>query len=166
MRTSSVLVAGAAGFIGSSVVDALLAAGSDVVGIDNFDRFYPAAIRRANLRAAKKNSRFQLEGIDVRDGAAVAEVCRRHRPHTVFCLAATLPYTVKTIKYVLGTTARIERLSPQRGDLDQTWADVSAAARELGFSPRVSLADGVGRFVEWWRSRGREWHAACAASSD
>lgn len=45
-----VLVTGAAGFIGSHLVEALAARGDEVVGIDNFDPFYDRAMKEANLR--------------------------------------------------------------------------------------------------------------------
>ena len=46
---SRLLVTGAAGFIGSHLCEALLAAGHEVVGIDNFDPFYPRAVKERNL---------------------------------------------------------------------------------------------------------------------
>jgi UDP-glucuronate 4-epimerase len=45
-----VLVTGAAGFIGSHLVEALAGRGDEVVGIDNFDPFYDRAMKEANLR--------------------------------------------------------------------------------------------------------------------
>ena len=44
-----VLVTGAAGFIGSHLVEALSAQGDEIVGIDNFDPFYPRAMKEQNL---------------------------------------------------------------------------------------------------------------------
>ena len=46
------LVTGGAGFIGSHLVDRLLADGAEVVALDNFDPFYPEPLKRANLADA------------------------------------------------------------------------------------------------------------------
>lgn len=61
------LVTGAAGFIGSHVVDALLARGERVVGLDNFDTFYEPSIKRANLAGALSHRGFELVEGDIRD---------------------------------------------------------------------------------------------------
>jgi nucleoside-diphosphate-sugar epimerase len=54
------LVTGAAGFIGSTLCDTLLAAGHDVVGIDCFIDYYPRAMKERNLLAARANPRFSF----------------------------------------------------------------------------------------------------------
>ncbi|MEZ5277513.1 MAG: GDP-mannose 4,6-dehydratase [Opitutaceae bacterium] len=61
------LVTGSAGFIGSSVTDALLAAGHEVMGIDNFDPFYPVSMKRSNTAGHLKSGRFRLAEVDIRD---------------------------------------------------------------------------------------------------
>jgi len=69
---SRVLVTGAAGFIGSHVAETLLARGHDVIGVDNFDPFYPRAVKEENLAACRACEGFTLVEADVRDGAHLA----------------------------------------------------------------------------------------------
>ena len=40
----------------------------------------------------------------------------------------------------------------QPGDMVHTLAKVDLARRELGYAPKVSISDGIPRFVAWWRS--------------
>jgi UDP-glucuronate 4-epimerase len=46
----TILITGAAGFIGSHVAEALLARGDQVVGIDNLNDYYSVALKRARLQ--------------------------------------------------------------------------------------------------------------------
>jgi UDP-glucuronate 4-epimerase len=39
----------------------------------------------------------------------------------------------------------------QKGDVRQTFADIGKARELLGFEPKVSIAEGVPRFVAWYR---------------
>jgi len=70
-RPERVLVTGAAGFIGSTLVDRLLAEGREVVGYDSFDPFYPEELKLRNLAGALRSASFRLERGDIRDVAAV-----------------------------------------------------------------------------------------------
>jgi UDP-glucuronate 4-epimerase len=72
----SVLVTGAAGFIGSHVAEALLRRGDRVRGLDSFDPFYDPALKRRNLEEARRAGDLPVVEGDVRDAAAVAEALR------------------------------------------------------------------------------------------
>jgi UDP-glucuronate 4-epimerase len=67
----AILVTGGAGFIGSHVVDRLLADGRDVVVLDSFDEFYSPAAKRRNLESALRHPAFRLVSGDIRDAASV-----------------------------------------------------------------------------------------------
>jgi UDP-glucuronate 4-epimerase len=69
--TDSVLLTGAAGFIGSHVAERLLAAGASVVGVDNFDPFYDPAEKRANLGTALTDPSFRFVEADCADPASL-----------------------------------------------------------------------------------------------
>ncbi len=62
---SHYLVTGAAGFIGSHLVDRLLGDGHDVAGIDNFDPFYGREIKERNLAQARARPRFEFAEVDL-----------------------------------------------------------------------------------------------------
>src|SRR4051794_31168954 len=53
----------------------------------------------------------------------------------------------------LAVQPRIEYLPSQPGDVPITYADVSKAARILGYSPKVPIREGLRRFVSWYRDR-------------
>ncbi|MGE5127237.1 MAG: NAD-dependent epimerase/dehydratase family protein [Betaproteobacteria bacterium] len=55
------------------------------------------------------------------------------------------------VEEVTGRPLRIQRQEAQKGDMRDTFADTSAAARELGFHPTVSLREGLAREWAWLR---------------
>jgi UDP-glucuronate 4-epimerase len=76
----SVLVTGAAGFIGFHVSQALLARGDAVVGIDNLSPYYDVALKRARLArlAERQPAGFAFHQADIADREAVAAIVARH----------------------------------------------------------------------------------------
>lgn len=88
MADRPILITGAAGFIGSSLADRLLAEGRRVVGLDNFCDFYPEHIKRRNLEPAMGSDGFELIEADIRDRDAVLDAFRRTQPAAVIHLAA------------------------------------------------------------------------------
>src|SRR5918997_4770014 len=81
MRT---LVTGGAGFIGSNLVDALLARGDEVTVVDDL-----STGKRENLDQALNNG-ATLEQIDIRDADSVSDVVGRTKPDVIFHLAAQI----------------------------------------------------------------------------
>ena len=53
----------------------------------------------------------------------------------------------------LAVEPRIDYLPAQPGDVPITYADISKAARILGYSPKVPIREGLRRFVSWYRER-------------
>ena len=82
------LVTGGAGFIGSSLVDALLARGERVICLDNFSDYYLPAQKRHNIRHNLDNPRFVLVEGDICDRVCVKALFDAHRPQRVAHLAA------------------------------------------------------------------------------
>jgi UDP-glucuronate 4-epimerase len=86
-----ILVTGAAGFIGSHTAEALLARGSRVVGVDNFDSFYDPEVKLRNAQALTRGAhadRFTLVEGDICDADAMSRLFADHMFTGVIHLAA------------------------------------------------------------------------------
>jgi UDP-glucuronate 4-epimerase len=67
-----------------------------------------------------------------------------HRPEKLLDFIAVLERT-------LGRTAVKELLPLQPGDVPESFADIEAARRDLGFEPSTTIETGLARFVDWYR---------------
>ncbi|WP_407178836.1 NAD-dependent epimerase [Bradyrhizobium sp. STM 3562] len=85
---ASVLVTGAAGFIGFHVAQRLLQAGRRVVGIDNLNSYYDPALKQARLDILGNHPSFSFQKLDLADRPAISELFARHRFAVVIHLAA------------------------------------------------------------------------------
>lgn len=114
-----VAVTGGAGFIGSHLVEHLLHEKHEVLCIDNFDPFYPATVKLANLAAVAEHPNFVLSAVDLCDLPAVDDVLGQFRPQVAIHLAATA-----------GVRPSIERpMVYVRLNLDATQSLLSACQR-------------------------------------
>jgi UDP-glucuronate 4-epimerase len=94
---------------------------------------------------------------DVVDGVLAIEAARRggdQPAFDVFNLGAGQPRPLReflaAIETALGRKARVKELPFQDGDVHKTHADIAKASGLCGYSPRWSVGEGVGRFVEWY----------------
>src|SRR6266567_1539678 len=67
-----------------------------------------------------------------------------HRPEKLLDFIAVL-------ERLLGRTALKELLPLQPGDVPESFADIEASRRDLGFEPRTTIEEGLARFVEWYK---------------
>jgi UDP-glucuronate 4-epimerase len=88
LRGRTVLVTGAAGFIGFHLTKRLLATGARVVGIDNMNSYYDVALKDARLRLLLNSPAFHFERCDVTEHEAVRSLFESCDPEFVVHFAA------------------------------------------------------------------------------
>jgi UDP-glucuronate 4-epimerase len=76
-------------------------------------------------------------------------------PHRIFNIGNDTPVMVddflKILERLTGKTANRRDLPMQPGDVERTWADVTALRAAIGFAPRTTLEEGLGKFVSWYK---------------
>jgi UDP-glucuronate 4-epimerase len=93
---------------------------------------------------------------DIIDGTYAA--CRRVQPGDceIYNLGGSRTTTLKRLVELLGAALGkdpiIQWQPDQPGDVPITFADVSKAAHELGYAPKVPIEEGIRRFVTWFRA--------------
>lgn len=88
MGFKKILVTGAAGFIGARVAEIALAAGIDVVGIDNVNDYYDVNVKRHRLQLLHSFEKFVFYKDDIEDLEAMRNIIREERPDVILNLAA------------------------------------------------------------------------------
>jgi UDP-glucuronate 4-epimerase len=88
MSDQTILVTGAAGFIGFHVARQLLAEGRDVVGLDNLNSYYDPALKQSRLDVLRQDARFDFVQADLADRSAIGQLFAKHRFAAVIHLAA------------------------------------------------------------------------------
>ncbi|HNV46068.1 MAG TPA: NAD-dependent epimerase/dehydratase family protein [Spirochaetota bacterium] len=86
------------------------------------------------------------------DGADPALSAAPYRIYNVGSGASvSIEEFVRAIEHALGATATVIATPRQPGDMLATRADIADLAREFGYCPRVPFAEGLARFVAWYR---------------
>src|SRR4051812_2718116 len=84
----TILVTGAAGFIGSRLAKVLLARGDRVIGLDNLNDYYSPDLKRAHLVDLMPADRFEFVEGDLRDAEFIKQLVAKHQPQKIAHLAA------------------------------------------------------------------------------
>ena len=93
---------------------------------------------------------------DIVDGVmGVLDKPPAHGGHEIYNIGDSSPVglmeMISTLETALGREAVKVMRPMQAGDVTATWADVSRLTALTGYAPKVALAEGLGRFVTWWR---------------
>lgn len=103
---------------------------------------------RALDRIAAPNPAFNTDRPD--PGSSYA-------PYRVYNIGSHQPIElmtfIQTIELALGVEARKNYLPKQLGDVVATYADVTAFVQDVGFEPKSSLAAGIARWVDWYKTQ-------------
>jgi len=88
MSDQTILVTGAAGFIGFHVARLLLAEGRNVVGLDSLNNYYDPALKQSRLNILRNGTRFSFAHLDLADRPSMDRLFAKHRFAVVIHLAA------------------------------------------------------------------------------
>ncbi len=123
-----------------------------------YAKFTEAMLRNEPIRLHGPDTERDFTYIDdIVDGVVGAMGwLSRERVTATFNLGGRSPINIRRMVTLLadrlGRVPRIEMGSLQPGESLKTAADTSAAERAFGFVPKVSIAEGTGRWVDWLRS--------------
>jgi nucleoside-diphosphate-sugar epimerase len=70
----------------------------------------------------------------------------------------TVNQVVQLLEQIMGRPARLQHEGVQDGDVRHTWADTSAARKDLGFAPTTTLEEGLQAQVQWQLGQRSEAH--------
>lgn len=91
---------------------------------------------------------------DITDGI-IACINKKPENHKIYNLGNNKPvelkYFVETLENLLGKKAIIQNEPMQMGDVYQTFADIDESSKILGFQPKISIEQGLAKFVEWYK---------------
>jgi UDP-glucuronate 4-epimerase len=87
--------------------------------------------------------------------AAAGPAPARPGEHRLYNIGNNRPETlgdfIATLEQALGRTAIKEFVGMHAGDVETTYADIDSARRDLGYAPKITIAEGLPRFVAWYK---------------
>lgn len=96
-----------------------------------------------------------LAALDRTPGTGEGAAADGGPPHRLYNLGNNRPEAlmdfIAGIEKACGRKAILEMKPMQPGDVRETCADIGASARDLGFSPKTTIAEGIPRFIAWFR---------------
>ena len=88
LPNSTILITGAAGFIGFHLSRHLLESGVQIIGFDNLNSYYDPSLKYARLNILKKYTNFTFIKGDLADSESVNAIFKEYKPEIVVNLAA------------------------------------------------------------------------------
>jgi UDP-glucuronate 4-epimerase len=134
------LVTGGAGFIGSHLVDSLLADGWRVTAFDNFDPFYAPAVKEQNIAAQRQHPAYTLVIGDLRDPESVQSLAAGGRYDVIVHLAARAgvrPSIEDPVGYQTVNVAGTQLMLELARTLGVTQFVFASSSSVYGVNPRV-----------------------------
>lgn len=128
MAKQSILVTGAAGFIGSRLSHALLSRGDRVIGLDNLNDYYPIVHKHRHLADLRPHPDFTFVEADLRDADAMLKIVKDAKPDAIAHLAAMAAVRYSVEHPLIYGTVNV-----------QGTVNLMDAARQAG-NPRMVLA--------------------------
>jgi UDP-glucuronate 4-epimerase len=96
----------------------------------------------------------QVAAPDPRWNADAPDPSASYAPYKIYNIGNQRPVSllryIEVLEQCLGRKAHKNLVPMQPGDVPDTWADVAALARDVGYRPSTELEEGVKRFVEWY----------------
>lgn len=116
-----------------------------------------------NLVDAGKKVPMFGDGLSARDYTYIDDIvdgiyrsCERCEGYKIYNLGNSTPVSLRQmiacVGEVCGKEPVIEQFADQPGDVPLTFADISLAQKELGYSPKTSLRDGLTHYRQWSRA--------------
>lgn len=173
-----IFITGCIGFIGSLLAETLLKQGHSIVGIDNFNLYYPKEFKQKNLKELESYSNFKFFYGDIRDRTLLNLIFNDYKFDAIIHLAAKagvrtsfeIPQEYVDVN-INGTINILEAMklhniqkfifassSSVYGNLNKTYADIKKACRLLNYKPQTTFKDGLRRFFEYTFAREEQYN--------